>query len=79
VAILSFAGLQAHSFFVLCLEDAGLKAGEVERSLRNPHRSACEIPAKQGAAELLFHGLNGGVSEEAASSKPHFCKKRDLE
>jgi hypothetical protein len=26
VAILSFAGLQAHSFFVFCLEDAGLKA-----------------------------------------------------
>jgi hypothetical protein len=36
----------------------------VERALRNPHRSACEIPAKQEAAQLLFHGLNGGVREE---------------
>jgi hypothetical protein len=64
---LSFAGLQAHSFFVFCLEDAGLKAEAEKGIVLYPYRSACEIPAKQGAAELLFHGLNGGVSEEAGS------------
>jgi hypothetical protein len=33
---LSFAGLQAHSFFVFCLEDDGLKAGAEEGIVLNP-------------------------------------------
>jgi hypothetical protein len=33
---LSFASLQAHSFFVFCLEDAGLKAEAEEGIVLNP-------------------------------------------